>query len=94
MPTIGEDLSSIVLDIYRNSASLGGQLHPTTRRGRVEFLKLTNSYYSNLVEGHYTHPVDIERAIRDEFADDPIVRNRTVLVTGSDFQIETAWKIF
>ena len=76
MPTPGGDLNDMVLDIYRKSASLGGQLHPITRKGLVEFLRLTNSYYSNLVEGHYTHPVDIERAINDDFADDPTVRNR------------------
>jgi Fic family protein len=76
MPTVGEDLNDIVLEIYRKSASLGGQLHPTTRRGLVEFLRLTNSYYSNLVEGHYTRPIDIERAILDDFAHDPIIRSR------------------
>ena len=76
MPTVDGDLNDIVLDIYRKSASLGGQMHPTTRKGLVEFLRLTNSYYSNLIEGHYTHPVDIERAIKDDFADDPTVRNR------------------
>jgi Fic family protein len=27
-------------------------------------------YYSNLIEGHDTHPVDIERALRDDFAAD------------------------
>ena len=76
MPAASGDLTDIALDIYRKSASLGGQLHPTTRKALVEFLRLTNSYYSNLVEGHYTHPVDIERAIRDDFAADQTVRNR------------------
>jgi Fic family protein len=76
MPEAGRELSDIALDIYRKSASLGGQLHPTTRKALVEFLRLTNSYYSNLIEGHYTHPVDIERAIKDDFAAEPAVRNR------------------
>jgi Fic family protein len=30
-----------------------------------------NCYYSNLIEGHNTHPVDIERAINDELSNDP-----------------------
>ena len=76
MPTASGELTEIALDIYRKSASLGGQLHPTTRKGLVEFLRLTNSYYSNLIEGHYTHPVDIESAIKNDFAADPAVRNR------------------
>ena len=29
-----------------------------------------NCYYSNLIEGHNTHPVDIERALRDEYSSD------------------------
>ena len=76
MPEASGDLSDIALDIYRKSASLGGLLHPTTRKALVEFLRLTNSYYSNLIEGHYTHPVDIERAIKDDFAAEPAVRFR------------------
>ena len=76
MPQASGDLSDLALDIYRKSASLGGQLHPITRSGLVNFLRLTNSYYSNLIEGHYTHPVDIERAMNDDFAAEPAVRNR------------------
>src|SRR5260370_34540102 len=29
-----------------------------------------NWYYSNLIEGHYTHPVDIERALKNEYSND------------------------
>ena len=76
MPQASGDLSDLALDIYRKSASLGGQLHPITRGGLVNFLRLTNSYYSNLIEGHSTHPVDIERAINNDFAAEPAVRNR------------------
>jgi len=76
MPAASQKLTEFSLDIYRKSASLGGQLHPTTRNGLVEFLRLTNSYYSNLIEGNYTHPVDIERAIKKDFAADPAVRHR------------------
>jgi hypothetical protein len=78
MPATSGDLTDMALDIYRKSASLGGQLHPITRKELVEFLRLTNSYYSNLIEGHYTHPVDIERAINDEFTADPAGRSRQI----------------
>lgn len=76
MPKVGGDLCDLALDVYRQSASLGGRLHPNTRKALVDFLRLTNSYYSNLIEGHYTHPVDIERAIKDDFATETAVRNR------------------
>ena len=29
-----------------------------------------NCYYSNLIEGYDTHPVDIERALKDDFSQD------------------------
>jgi Fic family protein len=76
MPEASGDLSDLALDIYRQSAFLGGQLHPTTRKALVNFLRLNNSYYSNLIEGYYTHPIDIERAIKDDFDTEPAVRNR------------------
>jgi len=30
-----------------------------------------NCYYSNLIEGHDTHPVDIERALKNDYSDNP-----------------------
>ncbi len=33
-----------------------------------------NSYYSNLIEGHRTHPIDIERAMRSDYAEGPARR--------------------
>ena len=29
-----------------------------------------NCYYSNLIEGHDTHPVDIERALQNDYSQD------------------------
>ncbi|MFO1207093.1 MAG: Fic family protein [Burkholderiales bacterium] len=34
-----------------------------------------NCYYSNLIEGHDTHPVDIERAMKNDFSTDPRKRD-------------------
>jgi Fic family protein len=34
-----------------------------------------NSYYSNLIEGHDTHPLDIEKALKNDFSKDKINRN-------------------
>ena len=30
-----------------------------------------NCYYSNLIEGHDTHPIDIERALKKDYSADP-----------------------
>jgi Fic family protein len=34
-----------------------------------------NCYYSNLIEGHDTHPIDIERALKNDYSQDPTKRN-------------------
>jgi Fic family protein len=34
-----------------------------------------NCYYSNLIEGHNTHPVDIERALKNDYSKEPHKRN-------------------
>jgi Fic family protein len=34
-----------------------------------------NCYYSNLIEGHDTHPVDIERALKNDYSNDPRKRD-------------------
>jgi len=82
MPEASGDLSDFALDVYRKSASLGARLHPIARKTLVEFLRLTNSYYSNLIEGHYTHPADIERAFKNDYAAEPAVRNRQMEARG------------
>ena len=77
MPTdpAGE-LDDLAMEVIRKSAALHGALHPVTRRGIVELVRKMNSYYSNLIEGHNTHPVDIDRALREDFSRDPAKRAR------------------
>ena len=75
LPDISPDLEDRAREVVRRSASLGGQLHPVTRDSVVELLRIINSYYSNLIEGHSTHPIDIERAMRQDYASDPAQRD-------------------
>lgn len=71
LPTDGRDLEDLAREVVARSAALGGQLHPVTQGTVAELLRLVNSYYSNLIEGHSTHPVDIERAMREDYSRDP-----------------------
>lgn len=73
-PTRPGKLRALAADLLRKSARLGGALHPVTRRSVVELLRTMNSYYSNLIEGHNTHPFAIERALRDDYSADPALR--------------------
>ncbi len=75
MPTdpAGE-LDDLAIEVIRKSAGISAAVHPVTRRGVVELVRRMNCYYSNLIEGHNTHPVDIDRAMREDFSKDPAKR--------------------
>ncbi|NIR61323.1 MAG: Fic family protein [Gammaproteobacteria bacterium] len=68
------ELEDLAREVYTRSAELGGRLHPITLETIVGHLRLVNSYYSNRIEGHSTHPVDIERAIKADLSQDPAQR--------------------
>lgn len=75
LPSAATDLDDLAFEVVSRSSALGGQLHPVTQRAVVELLRLINSYYSNLIEGHSTHPIDIERAMRQDYSSDPVKRD-------------------
>ena len=75
LPQRAPDLEDLARELFSQSAALGGQLHPITQKAVVELLRLINSYYSNLIEGHSTHPVDIERAMRQVYSADSAKRD-------------------
>jgi len=75
LPSGAPDLEDLAREVVGRSAALGGQLHPITQQAVIELLRLINSYYSNLIEGHSTHPADIERAMREDYSSDPAKRD-------------------
>lgn len=75
LPAGASDLEDLAREVVARSAALGGLLHPVTRGTVAELLRLVNSYYSNRIEGHSTHPVDIERAMREDYSRDPAKRD-------------------
>ena len=69
-----EDLADLALALVAASAQAAGRLHPITEATLRDLLRTINSYYSNLIEGHRTHPIDIERAMRADYAAEPARR--------------------
>jgi Fic family protein len=41
----------------------------------ADYVRSMNCFYSNLIEGHYTHPIDIERALNNKYDRDPRKRD-------------------
>ncbi len=75
LPSAGlASLQELAITLLQKSSALGASVHPITRRGLVDLVRNMNSYYSNLIEGHHTHPADIEKALRKDFSGDPARR--------------------
>ncbi len=71
-PTKNElELREMAGKIIKLSSRLGGMLHPFVQQAIARLVEPMNSYYSNLIEGHFTHPLDIERALKKNYSKNP-----------------------
>ena len=68
-------LTDLVLDLTQKSAGFRRSLPPTVLASLADLVRAMNCYYSNLIEGHDTHPVDIERALKNDYSQDSRKRN-------------------
>ena len=78
LPEEVDYLQDLALEVLQKSATLGSRQHSTTLNTLRELLRIINSYYSNLIEGHNTHPYDIVRAMQKEYDSEPAKRNLQV----------------
>ncbi|MFN0122318.1 MAG: Fic family protein, partial [Blastocatellia bacterium] len=84
------ELEDLARALVSASSQLEGRLAPVVLAGIQDLLRVVNSYYSNLIEGHSTHPVDIERAMRLDYSADQDKRD---LQIESRIHIEVQQKI-
>jgi Fic family protein len=70
----GGGLADLAMALVREANALGARLHPITRRAVADLLRTTNTYHSNLIEGHVTRPRDIERALQGRLSSAPVRR--------------------
>jgi len=73
--TIPYELISLAEQVWSSSAKLSSTYSPHLLDSIKELLRKVNSYYSNQLESEGTHPVDIERAMRQDFDIDKKKRN-------------------
>jgi Fic family protein len=63
-------LTDLTLELVQKSAGLRRSLPETMLSSLADLVRAMNCYYSNLIEGHDTHPVDIERALKNDYSQD------------------------
>jgi len=68
-------LNDLALELAAQSARLRGSLPKYAQHTLADLVRSMNCYYSNLIEGHDTHPVDIERALKDDYSTNIKQRN-------------------
>lgn len=64
------DLDNLAIDLVAKSSALASKLHPVLRSSVGNLVRSMNCYYSNLIEGHNTYPIDIDRALAGDFDKD------------------------
>ncbi len=69
-------LSDLAVELAAKSTGLHRALPPGITTALAALVRSMNCYYSNLIEGHDTHPVEIERALKGDYSVDP--RKRTL----------------
>jgi hypothetical protein len=55
-------LTDLALELAQKAAGFRRSLPESLVTSLADLVRAMNCYYSNLIEGHDTHPVDIERA--------------------------------
>ena len=68
-------LTDLALTLASRSAGLRRGLPEGIVTALASLVRSMNCYYSNLIEGHDTHPIDIERALRKDYSADPKKRS-------------------
>lgn len=76
MPPEGHKaLEDIAFDLSTKAYTLSGLINPIFKKSMAHLVRSMNCYYSNLIEGHYTHPKDIDRALNQDYETLPEKRN-------------------
>lgn len=68
-------LTDLALELVAKSAGFKRSLPSAIQSSLASMVRSMNCYYSNLIEGHNTHPIEIERALQGNYSTDIKKRN-------------------
>ena len=75
-------LPDLALELAQRNAGFRRSLPPGLLDSLATLVRTMNCYYSNLIEGHATHPIDIERALKDDYSKEPAKRDLQLEATA------------
>jgi Fic family protein len=74
-PEGNRKLEDLTMELASKGSALASTLHPIVRQSIGHLVRSMNCYYSNLIEGHDTHPREIDRALAGNYSGDEKQRN-------------------
>jgi Fic family protein len=63
-------VTDLAVELAQKSAGFRRSLPDRLLSSLADLVRAMNCYYSNLIEGHDTHPIDIERALKGDYSKD------------------------
>lgn len=69
------ELDDLAVELAGRAAGFSRSLPKGFSRSLAPLVRSMNCYYSNLIEGHDTHPIDIEKALKKDYSGDLCRRN-------------------
>ncbi len=68
-------IEALAFELTREASAFAGQVPVENQFMMAELVRSMNCYYSNLIEGHHTHPRDIDTAMTRDYSLEPEKRN-------------------
>ncbi|MCV3768938.1 Fic family protein [Rhizobium sp. TRM95796] len=75
LPDSSKELEDVAIELTSAASRFAARLQPIMRASVGDLVRSMNCYYSNLIEGHNTLPIDIDRAMAGDYAQEPEKRN-------------------
>lgn len=69
------ELNDLAFELTQKASGFRSSLPRPMQVPLAGLVRAMNCYYSNLIEGHDTHPIDIERALKNDYSQDRKKRN-------------------
>lgn len=69
------ELMDMAVELAQKSSGFRRSLPDGIYTALSKLVRTMNCYYSNLIEDHNTHPIDIERSMEGDYSDDPEKRD-------------------
>ncbi|HOV05595.1 MAG TPA: Fic family protein [Kaistiaceae bacterium] len=75
LPATTRELEDKAVELIAAASAFAARLNPILGASIGDLVRSMNCYYSNLIEGHNTHPIDIDRALADDYSAEPEKRD-------------------